>query len=68
MLHSTQTTKKHTGNLILRFGMAGLLAAGLFFPLRIRQQPRQFQVQKIQTPVKLPFTSPITMHRTWNSI
>ena len=31
MLHSTQTTKKHTGNLILRFGMAGLLAAGLFF-------------------------------------
>lgn len=23
--------KKHTGNLILRFGMAGLLAAGLFF-------------------------------------
>ena len=31
MLHSTQTTKKHIGNLILRFGMAGLLAAGLFF-------------------------------------
>ena len=31
MLRSTQTTKKHTGNLILRFGMAGLLAAGLFF-------------------------------------
>ena len=31
MLHSTQTTKKNTGNLILRFGMAGLLAAGLFF-------------------------------------
>ena len=31
MLHNTQTTKKHTGNLILRFGMAGLLAAGLFF-------------------------------------
>ncbi|WP_461884558.1 hypothetical protein [Fusicatenibacter sp.] len=31
MLHSTQTTKKHTGNFILRFGMAGLLAAGLFF-------------------------------------
>ena len=31
MLHSTQTMKKHTGNLILRFGMAGLLAAGLFF-------------------------------------
>ena len=31
MLHSTQTAKKHTGNLILRFGMAGLLAAGLFF-------------------------------------
>ena len=31
MLHSTQTTKKHMGNLILRFGMAGLLAAGLFF-------------------------------------
>ena len=31
MLHSTQTTKKHTGNLILRFGMAGLLAAGFFF-------------------------------------
>ena len=31
MLHSTQTTKKHTGNLILRFGTAGLLAAGLFF-------------------------------------
>ena len=31
MLHSTPTTKKHTGNLILRFGMAGLLAAGLFF-------------------------------------
>ena len=31
MLHSTQTTQKHTGNLILRFGMAGLLAAVLFF-------------------------------------
>ena len=31
MLHSTQTTKKHTGNLILRLVMAGLLGAGLFF-------------------------------------
>lgn len=31
MLRSTQMNKKHTGNSILRFGMAGLLAAGLLF-------------------------------------
>lgn len=31
MLRSTQINKKHTGNSILRFGMAGLLAAGLLF-------------------------------------
>lgn len=33
MSYVTQHTdnEKHTGNLILRFGMAGLLAAGLFF-------------------------------------
>ena len=31
MLHRTQTEKKHTGNLVLRFGMAGLLAAGFLF-------------------------------------